>query len=296
MKLVLVLVFVLAAPIAHADPLPPAVSDAEPEPLYSKDTAIVLVAGTWAAASTYAYFAWFRHATRTTDPLYTLEGFGVNTYAGGADKLGHFWAGHMFSYLTTEALVHGGYRTLPSSLVGFGLSQLFGTISEYKDSLHYQFEFGDIIANCSGALFNVLLENWPALDRLIDLRLDYWPTTEYLRLLRHGNIDGAQDYSGQSYLFAVHLRAVPGLDSPWLGWSKYVDAVIGFETRNYAPMPDDPSAIRRQVLYGGFAIDMQAVLEAVFPDSTGRRVGHGVLEFVSVPFTTVRLEELTRSP
>ena len=41
---------------------------------------------------------------------------------------------------------------------------------------------------------------------------------------------------------------------------------------------------------------MQAVLEAVFPDSTGRRVGHGFLEFVSVPFTTVRLEEVSRSP
>lgn len=293
MKRVLALLF--AASVAHADPPAPYDYTIDPAPLYSKQTAIELVAGTWTAASVYAYFAWFRHATRTTAPIFTLEGFGVNTYAGGADKLGHFWAGHMFSYVTTEALAHGGFRTLPSSIIGFGLSQLFGTISEYKDSLHYQFEYGDIIANASGALFNILLENWPALDRAIDLRLDYWPTTEYLRLLRHGNVDGAQDYSGQSYLFAVHLRAIPGLDSPWLGWTKYVDAVVGFETRNYAPMPDDPSAIPRQTLYGGFAIDMQAVLETVFPDSTGRRVGHGFLEFASVPFTTVRLEEVSRT-
>ena len=135
-------------------------------------------------------------------------------------------------------------------------------------------------------MFNILLENWPELDRLIDLRLDYWPTTEYLHLLRHGNVDGAQDYSGQSYLFAVHLRAIPGLDSPWLGWTKYVDAVVGFETRNYAPMPDDPNAIRRQTLYGGVAIDMQAVLEAVFPIRPGAASVTASLEFVSVPFTT----------
>ena len=159
MKIVLALV--LATSVAHAEPYDYTI---DPAPLYSKETSIELVAGTWGAASVYAYFAWFRHASRTTAPIFTLEGFGVNTYAGGADKLGHFWAGHMFSYVTTEALVHGGFRTLPSSIVAFGLSQLFGTISEYKDSLHYQFEYGDIIANASGAVFNILLENWPALD------------------------------------------------------------------------------------------------------------------------------------
>jgi len=271
-------------------------ADPEPQQLYSPETAAALVAGTWGAVSVYAYFAWFRGATRTTDPMITFDGFGATTYAGGADKLGHFWAGHMLSYVTTEALVHGGYRTLPSSIVALGISQGFGLLSEYKDSLHYQFEVGDVVANFSGALFNVLLENVPQLDRLIDLRLDYWPSREYLHLVRHGNIDGAQDYSGQSYLFAVHLRSIPGLDSPWLGWTRYVDAVVGFETRNYAPAPDDPNAIRRQVLYGGVAIDMQAVLEAVFRDSLGRRIGHGVLEFVSVPETTLRFGELTRSP
>lgn len=272
--------------LAHAEP--------EPQQLYSPETAAALVAGTWGAVSVYAYFAWFHNATRTTDPMVTFDGFGHDTYAGGADKLGHFWAGHMLSYVTTETLVHGGFRTLPSSIVALGISQLFGTVSEYKDSLHYQFEVGDVVANFSGALVNVLLENIPQLDRLIDLRLDYWPSREYLHLVRHGNIDGAQDYSGQSYLFAVHLRAIPGLDSPYLGWTQYVDAVVGFETRNYAPAPDDPNAIRRQVLYGGVAIDMQAVLEAVFRDSLGRRIGHGVLEFVSVPDTTVRFSEFTR--
>jgi len=280
------IIVMLLASTAHADP--------EPEPLYSKETSVAIVAGTWTLASTYAYFAWFRNATRTTDPMYTLEGFGVNTYAGGADKLGHFWAGHMFSYVTTEALVHGGYATLPASWIGFGLSQVFGTVSEYKDSLHYQFEFGDIIANCSGALFTVLLENEPALDRLLDFRVAYWPTHEYLRLLGHGNVDGAQDYSGQSYMLGIHLRAIPGLDdSPW---TRFADVVVGFESRNYAPAPDDPNAIRRQVLYGGVAVNMQAVLEALFPDTTGRRIGSGVLEFVSVPTTTLRLGELSRSP
>jgi hypothetical protein len=287
------LVLAFVARVAHADDASITVE----EPLYSKEVAIGAVAATWAAASTYAYFAWFRNATRTTMPIYTLDGFGVNTYAGGADKLGHFWAGHMFSYVTTEALVHGGYRTWPSSLVALGLSQAFGTLSEYKDSLHYQFEFGDVIANCSGALFNVLLENVPAMDRLFDVRVEYWPTHEYLRLLKHGNVDGAQDYSGQSYMLATHLRGIPHFtDSPWLRWGEVVDVVVGFEARNYAPMPDDPNAVRRQVLYTGIAVNMQAVLDALVRDSVGRRVGKGVFEFVSVPGTTLRYAEASRSP
>lgn len=267
--------------------------DAQPEPLYSKTTGAALIAGTWGAVSVYAYFAWFRHATRTTDPIYNLEGFGVHTYAGGADKLGHFWAGHMLTYATTEALTHAGYRVLPSSLIALGITQAFGTFSEYKDSLHYQFEFGDIIANCSGAIFTVLLENIPKLDRLFDFRVEYWPTHEYLRLLRHGNVDGVQDYSGQSYMLALHLReALPS--SPWLGWGKYVDAVVGFETRNYAPAPDDPTAIPRQVLYLGASIDVQAVLDHFFADSLGRQIGKGVAEFVTLPDTTLRFGELYR--
>jgi hypothetical protein len=276
------------ARVAHAD---------EPEPLYSPATAITAVAGAWGAVSVYAYYAWFHNATRTTKPLFTLESFGVDTYAGGADKMGHFWAGHMMSYVTTEALVHGGFRTFPSSIIAFGLSQLFGTVSEYKDSLHYQFEYGDIIANASGAVFNILLENLPALDRLIDFRLDYWPSHEYLQLVKHGNIDGAQDYNGQSYVLGVHLRAIPGLTaSPWTRWGTFVDVVLGFETRNYAPLPEDPNAIKRQVIYTGFAVDMQAVLEALFRDSIGRRIGHGVFELISIPDTTLRFVELSRSP
>jgi hypothetical protein len=278
----LVLLMLLAS-TAHADP--------DPEPLYSKETGAAIVAGTWGAVSVYAYFAWFRNATRTTHPIYTLEGFGVNTYAGGADKLGHFWAGHMLSYATTEALVHAGYDTWASSWIAAGLSQVFGTVSEYKDSLHYQFEYGDIIANCSGALFTVLLENVPKLDRLFDFRVEYWPTHEYLRLLGQGNVDGAQDYSGQSYMLGLHLRELD--DSKW---TRFVDVVVGFETRNYAPMPDDPNAIKRQVLYGGVAINMQAVLDALFDDTTGRRIGDGVFEFVSIPYTTLKFPELSRSP
>jgi len=282
------LVLLALTSLAHAD---------EPEPLYSQTIAVAAVAGTWGAVSVYAYYAWFHNATRTTDPLFTLEGFGVNTYAGGADKMGHFWAGHMLSYVTTEALVHGGFRTLPSSIIAFGLSQLFGTVPEYKDSLHYQFEYGDVIANASGALFTVLLENVPTLDRLFDFRLEYWPSHEYWKLVKHGNIDGAQDYSGQSYMVATHLRAIPGLtDSPWTRWGRFADVVIGFETRNYAPLPADPSLLKRQVLYTGLAVDMQAVLEALFRDSVGRRIGHGVFEFVSIPDTTLRFVELSRSP
>jgi hypothetical protein len=267
-----------------------------PRPLYSKRLAATAFALTYATIGTWAYFAWFYGKKGTDHPLYTLEGFGVNTYAGGADKCGHFWGSYMLSRVTTEALVAGGWRRLPSSLVAVGISQVIFTLSEVKDSFIYQFEYGDIIANVSGAGFALLTENVPIIDRLFDFRLQYIPSREYLHLLRHGNIDGFQDYSGQSYMLAMHLSGIPGfVDQPWGWWGRYVDVVLGFETRNYAPQPDDLTQPRYQRLYGGIALNMQGVLRSLFKDSTGRRLGIGAFEFVSIPGTTFRYFEASRN-
>lgn len=262
---------------------------------YAKPLAAGGVALTYAAFSTWAYFAWFRgKQSRGIGP--TIDGFGVDTYAGGADKLGHAWASYALSRGTTALLVHAGWQRLGSSIVSAGLSQFFFTWSEYEDSFVYQLEISDLIANVTGAALAVLMDNAPALDRLLDFRLEYFPSADYRRTVREdGNIDVAQDYSGQSYLLALHLGAVPGLTAPAaLRWAGYVDVVAGFETRHYLPVPE-PAVAPTQRLYLGIALDVQAVLRAAFCDSTGRRIAHGVAEYVSVPFTTWKALDATRS-
>jgi hypothetical protein len=74
-----------------------------------------------------------------------------------------------------------------------------------------------------------------------------------------------------------------------------MDVVVGFETRNYSPpMPvrvDPP----HQRLYLGVALDMQQVLSALFCDCLGRRIGRGIFEVASVPYTTLPVVSSARS-
>jgi len=249
------------------------------------------LATTYAAFSTYAYFAWFRGKQNGGDG-FTFDGFGLHTYAGGADKLGHAWTAYALTRGTTAMLTHAGWSRLGSSVVAASVSQIFFTLSEYEDSLVYQFEVYDIVANVAGAAFAVAMVNLPTLDRWIDLRLEYFPSKDYRRTVREdGNIDFFQDYSGQSYMLALHLDAIPRMPRAL----QFVDVVAGFETRNYSPPRADESRPKTQRLYLGLTVNLQHLLGELLPDSRGRRIAHGAFEYVSVPFTTWKAVDASRS-
>ena len=71
------------------------------------------------------------------------------------------------------------------------------------------------------------MTEWPALDRLIDLRVSYWPSPEYRSIVdgtftgndRINSVNIAEDYSGQTYFLAFHLGALPrpAATPRWLG-------------------------------------------------------------------------------
>jgi len=308
-----VLALVLATPIpTHAEPAPvalPAAAGAVEPPETETETAIAkeevpapsrtrakwLAAGglalTYGAFSTYAYFAWFRGKQNGGDG-FTFDGFGLHTYAGGADKLGHAWSAYAVTRGTTAMLTYAGWPRFGSSVVAASVSQIFFTLSEYEDSLVYQFEVNDIVANVVGAAFAVAMTNLPELDRWIDFRLEYFPSKDYRRTVREeGNIDFFQDYSGQSYMLALHLDAIPHLPRTL----RFVDVVGGFETRHYSPPREDRSIPPMQRLYLGVSLNLQAVLAEVFADSRGRRVAHGAFEHLSVPFTTWKAIDASRT-
>lgn len=264
------------------------------------------VAAMYGAMTLWAYFAWYHDVEEL--PQFTVGGdgwFGPETYAGGADKLGHAWGAHTLAHLSTIILVNGGYDRLRSSLVASGLSLGFFTFVEIKDGFYYQFSLSDSVGNLAGAGLNVLLVNVPEVDDWIDFRVEYIPTSEYLNAANGGDVNVVEDYSGQSYMLAMHLAAVPGLhDRPWLGWTRYVDVVGGYETRNYKPEPEDPMAPRTQRLYLGVAINMQALLDDALAGPARRSraarwthgAGHTALEHFAVPYTTLRVGGVSRSP
>ena len=87
------------------------------EPRDHKLAAALTLGGLYAAFTTWTYFAWYRKGCRPEpkpckDFLWGKDGaFGANTYAGGADKLGHTWATLGLARLGTEMLHQwGGYE------------------------------------------------------------------------------------------------------------------------------------------------------------------------------------------
>lgn len=276
---------------------------AEPEPAKPKPSkrAKYIAAGSIAAFhGTYLvwqHFAWYRKGSQ---PFHS-EGWGGNTFSadqfsGGADKFGHVWGNYALTRGTTAVLVAGGWSRVPSSLVSFGLTEVAFLLIEIQDGMApYGFDPKDMVANLVGGAFGVAMDNVPELDRLLDFRLEYWPSKRYrANLAETGDLDGAQDYTGQSYLLALHLgAALPEHDYTY--WAKYVDFAVGFEAKHYYPLPDDER--KRQTVYAGLSINMQGVLSSLFDDdSTPRRLGHGLFEAYSLPYTTFRFVESSRHP
>ena len=215
-------------------------------------------------------------------------------------SLGHAWAHYTLTRGTTELLVAGGWNKWAASLICFTVDQLEATFSEMKDGPVWGYELGDSAANFTGAVLAVLMENIPTLDRLFDFRLQWWPSHAYIELAkdhpftRGDGLDFSQDYTGQSYMLALHLGELPyDHASPVLRWLQYADLVGGFEARHYEPA-ETPTPIHIQTQYIGLAVNMQAVLTELFRDSRARRIGRGVFEVYSLPLTTLRLDEYSR--
>jgi hypothetical protein len=261
------------------------------------------VAAVYAPFITWEYYAWYHgahHVPVAFDTSWNDEKLGLHTYAGGADKFGHMYIHYVLTRGTTNILTDGGWDRWAASLICFSVDQLEATFSEMKDGPVWGYELGDSVGNFSGAALAVLMENVPALDRLFDFRLEYWPSPAYIKLLkqhpfsRGDGLDISQDYTGQSYMLALHVGALPyDHETPTLLWTKYADVVFGFESRHYEPA-EMPIQIHRQTQYIGLAVNMQAVLESLFRPSRGRTVAHGIAEVYSVPLTTLHLADYNR--
>jgi hypothetical protein len=267
----------------------------------SRRNKVIAAASTGAlhlAYATWSYFAWYRGADPEDFHLEHTRWFDPAEYSGSADKLGHAWSNYALTRGTTAILAAAGWRRLPSSLAAAGLTEIAFTLTEIQDGYVYGFDPKDIVANVAGAALAVLMDNAPAVDRLLDFRVQYFPSRDYRRTFRdNGSVDIGQDYTGQSYLLALHLGALPHADaSQYTYWARFVDIAVGFEARHYAPVPEVREHMPRQTLYFGLSLNMQGVLNELFNDSRGRRIGRGIAEVYSLPYTTFRYAEASRSP
>jgi hypothetical protein len=265
-----------------------------------------LYAGFWG----WAYVAWYRNHPEKEEHDIGRDGwFGVDTYAGGADKLGHAWATMVLARGGTALLEAGGWNRRHATLVSAAMSELLFLGVEWKDYYYYEFSPGDFTFNTLGALTAVALDLSPRLDELIDFRVEFWPSRQYRYNLTNPDSpcakrtpgqpscsrwNVAEDYSGETYLLALHLGALRLLrDGKHGWWSKLVDVAVGFETRNYKPPPtllaqQEPEVVRRQTLFLGVTFNVQGLFDHLLPsESRARKAAHGLFEVLTPPWTRI---------
>jgi hypothetical protein len=269
-----------------------------------KIAAALTLGGIYAGFTTWTYFAWYRKHKSLRAFKWGGDGWlGLQTYAGGADKFGHAWATMSLARVGTELLHQwGGYSKLTSTIAATALSELLFLGVEVKDGYYYEFSYSDAVGDTLGALAAVALSLSPRLDELFDFRVEYWPSPAYRKQFDGGNVNIAEDYSGETYLLALHLGGIRALrDQSWGGWSRFVDVAAGFGTRGYKPDPPSrmlPDYEHHQNLYLGISLNAQGVFDWLLDgrSAPAKKMAHGVFEVFNVPYGFLPLIEDSRTP
>ena len=287
----------------------------EPTPDRRKLASTLTLAGLYVGFVGWTYLAWYRvptHAFKAGGDgdwrLWSEDGwFGKQRYAGGADKMGHAWATLALARGGTELLNQwGGYSRLEAAVIATTLSELLFLGVEIKDGFAYTFSYGDFTFNTLGASLAFVQSMWPRFDELIDFRVQYGPSTRYREKLRNdGDLDIAEDYSGQTYLLAFHLGGIHALrDWRFGGWSRFVDVSFGFESRGYKPdppykpSPEMPDYDKSQSTFIGLSFNAQGLFDYLLEgrSTPARKILHGAFEVWSLPYTTLPLANRTVTP
>ncbi len=266
------------------------------------------LAAAYAVFTAWMFVAWYKHHKPLEKFRWGGDGWmGPTTYAGGADKLGHAWSTMALARLGTVILNDwGGYARRKAALVSATLSQILFTGVEVKDGFYYEFSFSDLTGDTIGALLAAVFDLFPRVNELFGFRVDYWPSVMYKRKLAgtspcpaggcsRWNI--AEDYSGQTYLAALHLGGIAAVRNKIGPAARFVDVAGGFGTRNYRPLPDrDITETPHQDLFLGLAFNAQGFFDWLLEDRAPklRKVAHGLFEVFQMPKSTVRLLQTDR--
>jgi hypothetical protein len=221
--------------------------------------------------------------------------FGRDTAHGGADKLGHA----MFAYTGSRLLARGfewaGHDT--DTALKLGLWTTVGTLAgvELVDgySKKWRFSKEDVVFNLAGGALAYVLETHPALDALLDLRLQYSPSTGPEGRRR---FDPFGDYSGQRYLLVFKASGMPALRERLL--LRYLEFSVGYGARNFEAESRALAAPTRHLYYGVSLNLSQVLRDTVYKGNASpsrtQRLTETFFEFVQVPAAAVEGDRVMR--
>jgi len=253
----------------------------------------LLISGFTLGTALYGAVAWWDDSTSNFQMRHE-RWFEEDTPNGGADKLGHAFSFYVSTRLMTSGFQWAGHDKhqavqiagLTSAILSLGVEVFDGFTQEYG------FSSEDLIMNLGGIGVASLLENYPAWDEVIDVRLQYWPSDDARRLKEY---DVVADYSGQTYLLIAKASGIPVLRQNQ--WLRYLELAVGYGTRGYQPTDGTGTQPTERNLYYGLSLNLSQILnDWVFkPDdstlahrkSNMQNITQGVLEYLQMPGTAL---------
>jgi hypothetical protein len=249
----------------------------------------VLIWGGAGAVLAYGATVWWKDGTSGHFSTASEGWFGQDTYAGGADKMGHAYSTYVGTRLLSSAFEWAGNDR--DDAIVLSAATVFGTLLAVETldgfSKRYKFSKEDMIMNAAGTGLGLLFEKNKRLDDLFDFRLHYWPSGDAKRLNQVGPVG---DYSGQTYLLVAKATGIPQLKNHDV--LRYFELAAGYGSRGFEPNDGAPAPDRSRHAYLGISLNISEILRnTVFRGSAektrSQRVTETVLEYVQVPGTAV---------
>lgn len=208
--------------------------------------------------------------------------FAQDTYAGGADKLGHMFAHYTAKRIAYWTLLNMGWdytrADIYSALMAFGV----GLSVEIGDGLsHYRFSWEDLLFDTSGILLAYFVDHYPWAAQLIDFRLQYFPSSTYRHSDFQKQTDIATDYDGEVFWLGIKTTGIPLLNDYW--FTRYFTLDIGYGTTGYAN--EETTAYRQRHLYYGIGINLSELIFQTNPRSNIIRTSSTLFNFWTPPNT-----------
>jgi len=228
-------------------------------PLFDKWTTIVFLGGSFVATPIAGYFQWWKRSDSQPWHFANERWFQEDTYAGGADKMSHFYYGTVGQEALTAAYQKLGHPADQARLLAFLNSVLAAVVVEVGDGFtSYGFSWEDATASTAGAAASAFVGAHNLRDT-IGFRFGFLPTAEPLPgsgVTPHAGtpptsvfgyiqplaLQSAQIQPGYTYeIYTVDLKLVGFLPrvhvSP--GIARYLLFSATYNTRGYTEAPPE---------------------------------------------------------
>jgi hypothetical protein len=233
--------------------------------------------GTMAAVEIYQANGWWKD---NRAPFHFREDL---RYGLWVDKLGHFYAGDLLTYLFSKGLQWANLSERSSLWIGAGTSLFFQAYVEVMDGFHtWGFDRVDFATDVAGSFYPLLQYYVPVL-RSFNMKFSYHPSG---LLNEPGGIGfrGQQhlifdDYEGQTIWLGIHVNDLlpSSMEKYWPDW---LALAVGYGARNIATSND----------YSVVLLSLDYDMTKIIPSSTPflRTLGEA-LNFLHFPAPAVQI-------